>query len=68
MCSVLYVNYKKTFLKKKDFFWRGRPFLKLLLNLLQYCFWFMFWTFSSKACGILVQGLNPNPLHWKAKS
>ena len=26
------------------FFWCG-PFLKSLLNLLQYCFWFMFWFF-----------------------
>ena len=34
------------------FFWCG-PFLKSLLNLLQYCFCFMFWFFGHKACGIL---------------
>ena len=27
-------------------------FFKSLLNLLQYCFWFMFWFFILKACGI----------------
>ena len=27
--------------------------LKSLLNLLQYCFCFMFWLFGQKACGIL---------------
>ena len=34
-------------------FWCG-PFLKSLLNLLQYCFCFMFWFFGHKACGILA--------------
>ena len=29
--------------------------LKSLLNLLQYCFSFMFWVFSYKACGILAR-------------
>ena len=29
-------------------------FLKFLLNLLQYCFCFMFWLFGSKACGLLA--------------
>ena len=28
-------------------------FLKCLLNLLQYCFYFMFWFFGHEACGIL---------------
>ena len=28
------------------------PFLKSLLNLLQYCFYFMFWFFGPKTCGI----------------
>ena len=28
-------------------------FFKSLLNLLQYCFCFMFWFFGHKACGIL---------------
>ena len=31
-----------------------RPFLKSLLNLLQYCFCFMFRFFGQEACGILV--------------
>ena len=30
------------------------PFLKSLLNLLQYCFCFMFWFYGPKACWILV--------------
>ena len=34
-------------------FWCG-PFLKSLLNLLQYCFCFMFWFFGHEACGILA--------------
>ena len=44
-------------------FWCG-PFLKSLLNLLQYCFCFMFWFFGHKACGILIPwpGIRPtNP-------
>ena len=35
------------------FFWCG-PFSKSLLNLLQYCFYFMFWFFGQEACGILA--------------
>ena len=34
-------------------FWCG-PFLKSLLNLLQYCFCFMCWFFGPEACGILA--------------
>ena len=30
------------------------PFLKYSLNLVQYCFCFMFWFFEHKACGILA--------------
>ena len=30
----------------KDFFFDGEPFFKSLLNLLQYCFCFMFFSFS----------------------
>ena len=33
------------------FFWYG-PFLKFSLNLLQYCFWFMFWFVDHQACRI----------------
>ena len=36
----------------KGLFWCG-PFLKSLLNLLQYCFLFMFWFFGRRACGNL---------------
>ena len=40
----------------KNIFWCG-PFLKSLLNLLQYYFCFMFlWNSGHKACGILVPG------------
>ena len=47
----------------KIFFWCG-PFLKSLLNLLQYCFCFMFWYFGHEACGILAPqpGIEPAPL------
>ena len=44
------------------FVWCG-PFLKLLLNLLQYCFSFVFWLFGHEACGILA-----SPSNWKVKS
>ena len=39
------------------------PFLKSLLNLLQYCFYFMFWLFGHQACGILAPrpGIEPSP-------
>ena len=38
-------------------------FLKFLLNLLQYCFCFMFWIFGHKACGVLAlqPGIEPAP-------
>ena len=44
-------------------------FLKSLLNLLQYCFCFMFCFFCHKAWRISVphQGLNMHPLHLEAK-
>jgi len=36
---------------------------KSLLNLLQYCFFFMFWFVGCEACGILApgQGVEPAP-------
>ena len=37
----------------KDFI-RCGPFLKSSLNLLQYCFCFMFWFFGHEACGMLA--------------
>ena len=47
---------------KKKFFFCG-PFFKSELNLLQYCFWFMFWVFGGEACGILDSrpGIGPVP-------
>ena len=44
------------------FFWCG-PFLKSLLNLLQYCFCFMFRFSGHKSCGILAPqpGIEPTP-------
>ena len=43
-------------------FWCGQ-FLKSLLNLLQYCFCFMFWFFGFEAYGILTPwpGIEPAP-------
>ena len=38
----------------KEFFFFGRPFSKSFLNLLQYCFCFMFWFHGCEPCGILV--------------
>ena len=54
---------------KKNFF-GCEPFLKSLLNLLQYFFWFTFWFFGQQACEILAPwpGIKPRPLPWKAKS
>ena len=38
-------------------------FLKILLNLLQNCFCFMFWSFGHEACEILTPqpGIKPTP-------
>lgn len=45
-------------------------FPKSLLNSLQYCFCFYVWFSDHDACGILApqQGMQPTPLHWKAKA
>ena len=44
-------------------------FLKPLLNLLQYCFCFMFWFFGHEACGILAPqpGIKPTLPGWEGK-
>ena len=43
-CQSARTSHPGFFYNFKIFFWRG-PFLKPLLNLLQYCFYFMFWFF-----------------------
>ena len=43
-CQSARTSHPGFFCNFKIFFWRG-PFLKPLLNLLQYCFYFMFWFF-----------------------
>ena len=47
---------------KENLFWCG-PFLKSLLNLLQYCFCFIFWHFDQEAYVILAPwpGIEPAP-------
>ena len=45
----------------KDFFGCG-PFLKSLLNLLQYCFCVIFWLFGLEACGILAPWIAIKPI------
>ena len=47
----------------KDFFKRG-PFENSVLNLLQYCFCFMFWCFGHEACGNLAPQLGTEPIRW----
>ena len=44
------------------FFWCG-PFLKFLLNVLQYCICFVLFFFGHKACGILVAQPRIKPAH-----
>ena len=53
-----------TFMYLKIFFFFCGPFLKSLLNLLQYCFCFMFWVFGPQVCGVLVPQpvIEPAPL------
>ena len=50
-------------------FW-CKPFLKILLNLLQYCFCFMFFFFCLQGMWYLssLTRDQPHPLHWKVKS
>ena len=50
------------FISQRFFFWYG-PFLKSLLNLLQYYFCFMFWYFGLEAHGILTSWLGIEPTH-----
>ena len=53
-----------------EFFFYEEHFLKSSLNLLQYCFCFMFWGFGPKAYRILAPvgpGIEPTPLALEAK-
>ena len=45
------------------------PSLKSLLNSLQYCFYFVFWLFGRKACGILspLSGTGPTAVALEGK-
>ena len=54
---ILFFFFSKTF-----FFYDEDLFLKPLLNLLQYCFCFMFWFLGREACGILVPSLGIEPV------
>ena len=45
------------------YFWCG-PYLKFLLNLLQYCFWSTFWFFGLEVCGMLALRQRSNPSPW----
>ena len=53
---------QSSFYFDKGFFGYGQ-FLKSLLNLLQYCFFLMFWIFGGEAGGLLAlrQGIPPTP-------
>ena len=57
-------------LKDSFFFSLMWAILKSLLNLLQYCFCFLFCFFGHEVCGISAsdQGSNLYPVHWKARS
>ena len=54
----------------KVFFFGCGPILKSLLNLLQYCFCFLFWFFGREARGILASqpGIKPEPPAWEVQS
>ena len=51
-------------------FFKYRPLFKSLLNLLQYCFCFLFWFLGPKACGIIAPqpGIKPDPPALPGKS
>ena len=52
-----------------EFFFLCGPFLKYLLKLFQYCFYFMFQFFALEACGILTPqpGIKPAPTPLEAE-
>ena len=61
--TLVFFFFLRLLLLRGFFFGYGPFFKKSLLNLLQYCFCFMFWLFSHEACDILTpnQGSNPIP-------
>ena len=62
VCSVSQQHLFLSFFLLDFFDWCG-PFLESLLNLLQYCFYFMLWFFGPETRGILVPrpGIEPAP-------
>ena len=67
-CSSVLLLFSRFFFI--SFFFYVDQILKSLLNLLRYCFCFMFWFFGHEAGGILVPQprIESAPLHWKVKS
>ena len=59
---VIFLSFFYLLLLFLKIIWCG-PFLKSLLNLLQYCFCFMFWSFGPETCGIPAPrpGIKPAP-------
>ena len=49
------------FLRFFFFFWMWTVFEVFLLNLFQFCFYFLFWFFGHEACGILVSWAGMEP-------
>ena len=49
---------------------KNKDHFESLLNLLQYCYCFMFWFLAAKHVGSELpdQGSPPHPLYWKAES
>ena len=58
--SIFVSNLPLFFLR---FFWHGPLVKKSVLNLLQYCFCFLFWFFGWEACGVFAPwpGFEPAP-------
>ena len=72
--EINHLEHTSRFFIVKNHFYRSffgcGPFFKSLLNLLQCYLCFMFWFFGLKACRILSPqpGIEPETLHWNAKS
>ena len=77
ICSRKYakiIKFQITFVLRENInfvkFFLCESFLKSLLNLLQYCFCYVFLYLAMRHVGSQLphQGLNSQPLHWKVKS